>query len=179
MKNYKTIFLQFLSYKQLLKSLCTLILVVCSYSAISQIEINSQVPTGYAEALHVGVGTAQFGLEIRNNNKQTIVQRIQFDQPSGLKIVSAEYILNGVTYPAGVSDNVIIINTILAPSQTMDVIYTKRATCAIVPIAVSGYSLQVIDGVTVYFDEGNKICNNKLISGFVSWITNKHSTVST
>ncbi|MFW5851717.1 MAG: hypothetical protein ACOCWB_05795, partial [Bacteroidota bacterium] len=131
----------------------TSIVCFCFVQSVSaQLEISSSVPTSSAEALHVGVGTAQFELEIFNSSSPQTIETIEINQPVEVRIVSAEYELNGMTYPAPVTEHTISVNTVLQSSQHMKITYHKTANCEVIPQATSGFSVSVIDNISVITD---------------------------
>ena len=131
--------------------------VLFQINSFSQIELNSVVPTGYNEALNVGVGTADFTLEIVNGGVFTTIQSVVFQQNSGIEIESANYTIDGISYSATITNvNTISINHALESTKKLTVFYKKRATCSVIPNAPTGFSLQVNDIVTVNYTEGTK-----------------------
>ena len=133
--------------------------VVCfcfTQFSFAQFEIATTVPTGFQQALHVGVGTAHFSVEITNGNSPISLQSIEISQPTGLDIVTASYFLNGQQHTADIQQNNILINQTIPAGSQFIVQYQKRATCTLIPVAASGYSLQVIDEVEVKYVGGTK-----------------------
>ena len=139
--------------------------VLFQINSFSQIELNSVVPTGYNEALNVGVGTADFTLEIVNGGVFTTIQSVVFQQNSGIEIESANYTIYGISYSATITNvNTISINHALESTKKLTVFYKKRATCSVIPNAPTGFSLQVNDIVTVNYTEGTKNVTTCLVS---------------
>ena len=126
--------------------------IVATQALFAQLEIETTVPTGFDEAINVGVGIGHFETIITNKGVMPVnIIGIGISHPTGLEIVSAVYEYDGTEYPANIDGNNIIMNnevSLLAGSP-LTFKYEKRATCEIVPQASTGYSIQVIDDITV------------------------------
>ena len=125
---------------------------VVAQTLFAQLEIETIVPTGFDEAINVGVGTGHFETTITNKGVTSVnIIGIGIFHPAGLEIVSAVYEYDGAEYPANIDGNTITLNNELRllAGFPLTFKYEKRATCEIVPQASTGYSIQVIDDITV------------------------------
>ncbi len=136
--------------------LVLLVQFVAIHAVFAQLEIETTVPTGFDEAINVGVGEGLFQTIVRNTGTSTIeVNGLQILHTRGLEITSANCEFYNETYNMSYTGNSIVTgNPIdLLPGQEITYSYTKRASCDIVPEASSGYSLQVIDTIIVLTNE--------------------------
>ena len=130
--------------------------IVAIQALFAQLEIETTVPTGFDEAINVGVGTGHFETTITNKGGSENITGIKVSPQgglNGLEIVptTATYVYRGAVYSAIVTGDIVKTNGSLSlyAGEQITFNYEKRAKCSIVPNASSGYSMQVIDDITV------------------------------
>ena len=130
--------------------------LVAIQALFAQLEIETTVPTGFDEAINVGVGTGHFETTITNKGGSENITGIKVSPQgglNGLEIVptTATYVYRGAVYSAIVTGDLVKTNGSLSlyAGEQITFNYEKRAKCSIVPNASSGYSMQVIDDITV------------------------------
>lgn len=129
--------------------------IVATQALFAQLEIETTVPTGFDEAINVGVGTGYFETIIKNKSGVETITGIKVTPLGGLDgleiLANATYEYNGTVYSASVTGDVIktVGSLRLMAGEQIKFIYEKRAKCSIVPQASSGYSMQVIDDISV------------------------------
>ncbi|MCQ2606071.1 MAG: hypothetical protein MJ204_05970 [Bacteroidales bacterium] len=135
--------------------LVLLVQFVAIHAVFAQLEIETIVPTGFDEAINVGVGTGHFETIVKNKSGVETVTGIKVTPLGGLDgmeiLTNATYEYNGTVYSASVTGDVIktVGSLRLMAGEQIKFIYEKRAKCSIVPQASSGYSMQVVDDITV------------------------------
>ena len=129
--------------------------IVATQTLFAQLEIETTVPTGFDEAINVGVGTGHFETIVKNKSGVETITGIKVTPLGGLDgleiLANATYEYNGTVYSASVTGD--LIQTVgslrLMAGEQIKFIYEKRAKCSIVPQASSGYSMQVVDDISV------------------------------
>ena len=128
---------------------------VVAQTLFAQLEIETTVPTGFDEAINVGVGTGHFETIVKNKSGVETITGIKVTPLGGLDgleiLTNATYEYNGTVYSASVTGDVIKIDgsVRLMAGEQIKFLYEKRAKCSIVPQASSGYSMQVVDDISV------------------------------
>ncbi|MCR4798903.1 MAG: DUF11 domain-containing protein [Bacteroidales bacterium] len=129
--------------------------IVATQALFAQLEIETTVPTGFDEAINVGVGTGHFETIVKNKSGVETITGIKVTPLGGLDgleiLTNATYEYNGTVYSASVTGDLIQTNGSmrLMAGEQIKFIYEKRAKCSIVPQASSGYSMQVVDDISV------------------------------
>ncbi|MBP5724567.1 MAG: hypothetical protein J6X18_13475 [Bacteroidales bacterium] len=129
--------------------------IVATQALFAQLEIETTVPTGFDEAINVGVGTGHFETIVKNKSGVETVTGIKVTPLGGLDgleiLANATYEYNGTVYSASVTGDLIQTNGSmrLMAGEQIKFLYEKRAKCSIVPQASSGYSMQVVDDISV------------------------------
>ncbi|MBQ3676959.1 MAG: hypothetical protein II926_06300 [Bacteroidales bacterium] len=129
--------------------------IVATQALFAQLEIETTVPTGFDEAINVGVGTGYFETIVKNKSGVETITGIKVTPLVGLDgleiLANATYEYNGTVYSASVTGDLIQTDgsVRLMAGEQIKFLYEKRAKCSIVPQASSGYSMQVIDDITV------------------------------
>ena len=129
--------------------------IVATQALFAQLEIETTVPTGFDEAINVGVGTGYFETIVKNKSGVETVTGIKVTPLGGLDgleiLANATYEYNGTVYSASVTGDLIQTNgsVRLMAGEQIKFLYEKRAKCSIVPQASSGYSMQVVDEISV------------------------------
>ena len=129
--------------------------IVATQTLFAQLEIETTVPTGFDEAINVGVGTGNFETIVKNKSGVETITGIKVTPLGGLDgleiLTNATYEYNGTVYSANVTGDLVKTNGSLPlyAGEQITFNYEKRAKCSIVPNASSGYSMQVIDDITV------------------------------
>jgi len=129
--------------------------IVAIQTLFAQLEIETTVPTGFDEAINVGVGTGHFETIVKNKSGVETVTGIKVTPLGGLDgleiLANATYEYNGTVYSASVTGDLIQTNGSmrLMAGEQIKFLYEKRAKCSIVPQASSGYSMQVVDDISV------------------------------
>lgn len=129
--------------------------IVATQTLFAQLEIETTVPTGFDEAINVGVGTGNFETIVKNKSGVETITGIKVTPLGGLDgleiLANATYEYNGTVYSASVTGDLIQTNgsVRLMAGEQIKFLYEKRAKCSIVPQASSGYSMQVVDDISV------------------------------
>ena len=129
--------------------------IVATQTLFAQLEVETTVPTGFDEAINVGVGTGNFETIVKNKSGVETITGIKVTPLGGLDgleiLSNATYEYNGTVYSASVTGDVIktVGSLRLMAGEQIKFIYEKRAKCSIVPQASSGYSMQVVDDISV------------------------------
>ena len=129
--------------------------IVATQALFAQLEIETTVPTGFDEAINVGVGTGHFETIVKNKSGVETITGIKVTPLGGLDgleiLANATYEYNGTVYSASVTGDLIQTNgsVRLMAGEQIKFLYEKRAKCSIVPQASSGYSMQVVDDISV------------------------------
>ena len=129
--------------------------IVATQALFAQLEFETTVPTGFDEAINVGVGTGYFETIVKNKSGVETITGIKVTPLGGLDgleiLANATYEYNGTVYSASVTGDLIQTNgsVRLMAGEQIKFLYEKRAKCSIVPQASSGYSMQVVDDISV------------------------------